>query len=120
MPEASRKRLQRTTVIYWLLLLYILAALVWWFISLNNQNNMMESFEISNLRSRVDSVANPAMFMRSKEHILREHRQNTSKFVGEGSIFMLLILVGAAFVYRSVRRQFNMQQQQQNFMMDVT
>ena len=32
----------------------------------------------------------------------------------------LLILIGAAFVYRSIRRQFNLQQQQQNFMMAVT
>ena len=33
---------------------------------------------------------------------------------------MLLICIGAVFVYRSVRRQFYMQQQQQNFMMAVT
>ena len=28
------------------------------------------------------------------------------RYISEGSIFLLLILVGAAFVYRSVRRQF--------------
>jgi len=120
MPDASRKRLQRTTFIYWLLLLYILAALVWWFISLSQQNDMMQSFEISTLRTRIDSTSQPVSFIEAKEKIIKEHRQNRSKFVGEGSIFMLLIFVGAAFVYRSVRRQFKMQQQQQNFMMAVT
>ncbi|MFX9246833.1 histidine kinase dimerization/phospho-acceptor domain-containing protein, partial [Acinetobacter baumannii] len=34
--------------------------------------------------------------------------------------FFLLIVVGAAFVYRSVRKQLLISQQQQNFMMAVT
>ena len=49
MPDASRKRLLRTTIIYWMLLLYIIAALVWWFISLNKQNDRMLDFEIKKL-----------------------------------------------------------------------
>jgi|SRR5687768_218435 len=120
MPDVSRKRLRRTTFIYWLLLVYIIAALIWWFISLDTQNTQMQAFEISNLRSTVDSAANPTLYRQSEAKILREVRQNRSKYIGEGGLFLLLILVGAAFVYRSVRRQFKMQQQQQNFMMAVT
>jgi K+-sensing histidine kinase KdpD len=40
--------------------------------------------------------------------------------VAEGITFLILILIGAAFVYRAVRRQFLLQLQQQNFMMAVT
>ena len=120
MPDDSRKRLLRTTFIYWMLLLYIVVALVWWFISLNHQNTRMRVFEISNLHSTVDRAATPALDQKLKKEIQKEHRQNKSKYLGEGGIFMLLILVGAAFVYRSVRRQFKLQQQQQNFMMAVT
>jgi two-component system, OmpR family, sensor histidine kinase CiaH len=120
MPDASRRRLLRTTLIYWMLLIYIIAALVWWFISLNKQNTKMKSFEISNLRSTIDSAATPVLFQKQIQKITTEHKQNKSKYLGEGSIFFLVILVGAAFVYRSVRRQFFLQQQQQNFMMAVT
>lgn len=120
MPDASRKRLRRTTVIYWTLLVYIMAALVWWFISLLQQNTMMKKFEISSLQAKIDSATSPVLYKQELEKINREHNQNRSKYIGEGSIFLLLILVGAAFVYRSVRRQFRMQQQQQNFMMAVT
>ncbi|MEK7226069.1 MAG: ATP-binding protein [Bacteroidota bacterium] len=120
MPDASRKRLLRTTFIYWMLLLYIVVALVWWFISLNHQNTRMQAFEISNLRSTIDSAATPALYQKFENEIQKEHRKNKSKYLGEGGIFLLLILVGAAFVYRSVRRQFKLQQQQQNFMMAVT
>jgi two-component system sensor histidine kinase CiaH len=120
MPDESRKRLRRTTLIYWLLLLYIIAALIWWFISLNKQTSVMKGFEISNLRSTVDSTATPDLFRQKLQEINEEHKRNKSKYTGEGSIFFLVILVGAAFVYRSVRRQFILQQQQQNFMMAVT
>ncbi len=120
MPEASRKRLRRTTFIYWLLLLYIVSALVWWFISLNKQNTIMRNFEISNLYSSVDSAVNPGLYRQQLQKINDEHKRSKSKYTGEGSIFFLVILVGAAFVYRSVRRQFYLHQQQQNFMMAVT
>jgi signal transduction histidine kinase len=120
MPEASRKRLRRTTFIYWLLLLYIVAALVWWFISLNKQNTIMRNFELSNLHSSVDSAVNPGLYHQQQQKINEEHKRSKSKYTGEGGIFFLVILVGAAFVYRSVRRQFYLQQQQQNFMMAVT
>jgi signal transduction histidine kinase len=120
MPDASRKRLRRTTFIYWMLLLYIVAALVWWFISLTHQNTIMRDFEISNLRSKTDSTSMPVLYQQELQEITAEHKRNKSKYIGEGSIFFLFIMLGAAFVYRSVRRQFNLQQQQQNFMMAVT
>ncbi len=120
MQQLGRRRLQRTTAIYWLLLIYIIAALVWWFISLNHQNRMMKDFEYSNLRSQVDSLSNPVLFQKEKNKIEKEYRTNRSKYLGEGSIFFIFILVGASFVYRSVRRQFRLRLQQQNFMMAVT
>ena len=116
----SRKRLRRTTYLYWLLLLYIIAALIWWFISLNHQNSMMRDFELTNLRFQADSAKAPLVYNYQYQQIVAEHTRNRSKYIGEGSIFLLLILLGAAFVYRSIRRQFNLQQQQQNFMMAVT
>ena len=120
MPDASRKRLRRTTFIYWMLLLYIVAALVWWFISLSRQNSVMRDFEISSFRSKIDSAASPGLYREEFKKIITGYKRNESKYIGEGSIFFLLILVGAAFVYRSVRRQLHIQQQQQNFMMAVT
>ena len=120
MPAVSRKRLRRTTIIYWLLLLYIIAALIWWFISLNTQNNMMRDFEIVKLNVTIDSRATPSLYQSELKKITANYKRNKAKYLGEGSIFFLLIMVGAAFVYRSVRRQFYMQQQQQNFMMAVT
>jgi signal transduction histidine kinase len=103
-----------------MLLLYIMTALFWWYISLNRQNTSMRNFAISNLRSRVDSSSHPDIYRVELEKIEMKHRVNKTKFIGEGSIFFMLLVFGAAFVYRSVRRQFRLQLQQQNFMMAVT
>jgi two-component system, OmpR family, sensor histidine kinase CiaH len=120
MPDASRRRLLRTTIIYWMLLLYIIAALVWWFISLNVQNDRMLDFEIKKLGLSINKETAPSLYQAEFIQIQSEHHRNKTKYLGEGSIFLLLILVGAAFVYRAIRYPFTLQQQQQNFMMAVT
>lgn len=119
MAPSSRKRLQRATVIYWMLLVYIIAALLWWFISLEKQNQRMADFQYQKLDEQTTSLP-AAIYAEEKSAIDDELKRNTRKYIAEGVTFLILILIGAAFVYRSVRRQFKMQQQQQNFMMAVT
>ncbi len=119
MAQSSRKRLQRATVIYWMLLLYIIAALLWWFISLEKQNQRMADFQYHKLDEQTSTLP-AAVYADEKSAIDDELKRNTRKYIAEGVTFLILILIGAAFVYRSVRRQFKMQQQQQNFMMAVT
>jgi two-component system sensor histidine kinase CiaH len=110
----------RTGIVYWVLLTYILAALVWWFISLNRQNDSMYKLELHRITSLEVSAGATETFQQDRTAAYDAHRKNKAKYIGEGSIFFLLILVGAGFVYRSVRKQFNLQQQQQNFMMAIT
>ena len=120
MNDHSKKRIRRATIIYWLLLIYIVAALVWWFISLEKQNNKMVVLKTNSLAYAIDSTKTPQLYQTAKSEIRQEHKRNSIKYIGEGTTFLFLTLVGAGFVYRSVRRQFRLQQQQQNFMMAVT
>jgi len=119
MPDSSRKKLKRVTVIYWTLLAYIIAALVWWFISLEKQNRQMAAQQHALLLGKKESMS-PELFASEEALIQKESVRNTRKYIAEGVTFLILILVGAGFVYRSVRRQLLVQQQQQNFMMAVT
>ncbi|MBS1919984.1 MAG: two-component sensor histidine kinase [Bacteroidetes bacterium] len=120
MPDTGHNRLRSITVIYWALLSYIIAALVWWFISLEKQNTMMEWYKVHQLMNTIDSVQTSHLYQTELNKIHEDHGKNKSKYIGEGATFFLFIIIGAAFVYRSFRRQFRMQQQQQNFMMAVT
>lgn len=119
MPDESIKRLRRTTVIYWALLVYIIAALTWWFISLENQNKQIAALQHQYLETRKGDLSASQVSEEGKM-IDTETKRNTRKYIAEGIAFFILLLIGAAFVYRSVRKQFKLQQQQQNFMMAVT
>ena len=119
MPDENRKRLKRTTFIYLILLLYIIAALVWWFIVLEKQNQQITKQRYINLSAQTDSLSTLRL-AEKMEAINIEANRNTGKYVAEGITFLILILIGASFVYRSVKKQFKLQQQQQNFMMAVT
>ena len=119
MEEGSRKKLRLTTIIYWLMLFYIIAALVWWFVSLLNQNAEIAAQQWNNLELRREMLT-PDQYNAELSGIITEERRNKAKYVAEGVTFLILLFVGAAFVYRYVRRQFILQIQQQHFMMAVT
>ena len=118
MALPRRTKLRMVTVIYWLLLFYMVAALIWWFIVLEKQNREMHTLTYSVIEKRTDVSSDERARMR--DEIDRITSRNSRKYLSEGITFLILILIGAAFVYRSVRRQLLFQQQQQNFMMAVT
>ena len=109
-----KRRLTFITLTYWFLLLFIMAAWIWWFISLENQNTQMLQYKSAQLNK--DDVA----YDEQTNLINEEHRRKTAQYISEGITFVLVTLVGAVFVYRSVRKQFLLGRQQQNFMMAVT
>jgi two-component system sensor histidine kinase CiaH len=117
--RATGTKFRLVTVVYWLLLFYIVAALVWWFIILEKQNRSITDLRYAELNAKRDSLSvdeyNHGVFK-----IEQSSKTNTTKYLAEGITFLILILIGAAFVYRAVRRQFKLQQQQQNFMMAIT
>src|SRR5215204_2330717 len=113
------KKLRRATIFFWVLLLYIIAVLVWWFVLLERQNVAMFELKRKEITNSTFDKTSP-QFNNTLDDIESQRRRNTVKYIGEGATFLLLIILGAAFIYRLVRRQFRVQQQQQNFMMAVT
>lgn len=119
MPATIAKRLKRTTFVFWMLLFYIIAALVWWYVSLQHQSRLLTEQQYQNLSIKKDELS-PDEYNVEYSAITKAKERNTQKYAGEGVIFLILILVGAYFVLRSIKRQFRLQMQQQNFMMAVT
>jgi signal transduction histidine kinase len=114
MANDTKRKLRNATIVYWILLLYIIAAIVWWSFSLLQQNREIHELKKAALHP---SATNYSLQIRQIEE---EQKRGVYKYVGEGGIVLLLIFVGAVFIYRSVRRQFRLQQQQQNFVMAIT
>lgn len=114
MNASKRKRLALITIVYWFLLLYIISALVFWYISLHNQNSTIASLRRSSIET------SDPQYQQKIEKIEDDKRRKEAQYIGEGSTFLVLILIGAVFVYRATRRQIRLSQQQENFMMAVT
>lgn len=114
MDVFTKKRLQIASITYWLLLGYIVVALVWWFIALQRQNHQMANYKISELK-----MDDPAFQSRYSD-ITAERSRHDFRNIGEGSIFLVVILIASIFVYQAVRRQIRLQHQQENFMMAIT
>jgi len=113
MPSKSKK-LRYIFIIYWFLLAYILAALIWWFIALNRQNKLMMKYETEQLQPTDKNYQAKYNEIKSLE------KRKTTQYLGEGVTFFLLIVAGAVFVFRAVRRELRISQQQQNFMIAIT
>jgi two-component system, OmpR family, sensor histidine kinase CiaH len=116
--DENKKRLRLTTIVYWVLLTYIIAALIWWFISLYNHNESMYHLRLTNLHNTLPPTS--PEFTREFDRIKDIRQRNVTKYVGEGAAFFILLVIGAVYLYRSVRQQFRAQQQQQNFVMAIT
>ncbi|MFT4156115.1 sensor histidine kinase [Parafilimonas sp.] len=110
----KRRKLAFITVVYWFLLLFIVAAWIWWFISLESQNSQMRFYKLLQLNKDDPAYEQKLFFIND------EHRRKTAQYISEGISFVIVTLIGALFVYRSVRKQFMLNRQQQNFMMAVT
>ena len=114
MSAFKPQKLAVVTLAYWVLFLYMVAALGWWFIELEKQNQ-----DISNIKLAELKKDDPAYYNASLK-IEEARKRKTAQYIGEGSIFLFLIVLGTVFVFRATRRQLRLSQQQQNFMMAIT
>ncbi|MBS1510879.1 MAG: HAMP domain-containing histidine kinase [Bacteroidetes bacterium] len=113
MPNKARK-INFIFFIYWFLLTYIIAALVWWFISLAKQNEQMAAYQLNQLQPGTELSQVQA------QQIQQLEKRKKAQYIGEGVTFFLLIIAGAAFVFRAVRRQLRQSMEQQHFLMALT
>lgn len=114
MSPLLKSKLTLVTAVYWILLSYMVAALLWWFIALDKQNRMISNIMLSELKH------DDPNYYRDAVTIGNATQRKTIQFISEGTTFLVLILVGAVFVFRATRRQIKLSQQQQNFMMAIT
>ena len=54
------------------------------------------------------------------DNIRSLEKRKTAQYLGEGVTFFLLIVAGAVFVFRAVRRELRISEQQQHFMIAIT
>ena len=111
--QVKSKKIQAAFIIFWVLLAYIIAALLFWFIELNSENSTITELRIKSLQPGPEYAV-------QLQKINVERNRKVAQYLGEGSIFLLLIIAGAVYVFRSVRRELRQSVEQQNFLMAIT
>jgi signal transduction histidine kinase len=92
----------------------MVAAFIWWYVALVKQNDLLTATKIETLTAR--GVIDQAQIASIEDFATRK----TKQYIGEGLTFLLLFLLGAIYVYRSLLKQLKYSTLQQNFMMAVT
>ncbi len=110
----SKKNIKRALVVYWILAMYIIASLLWWFIELSMQNNQITNIRLAEL-NKTD-----IFFEKKQAQIFEDKKNNTAQYLGEGGLFLILIITGATFVIRSFKKEIRSSANQQSFLTAVT
>lgn len=108
------------TTVYLLLLAYIVSALIFWGVSLHKQSERILQQEKMSLIEHVDSMRHPLLYKARLSELEKKRDRRTRQYIGEGSTFLVMILIGAVVVYSSSRRSLTVSRQQNNFMLAVT
>jgi K+-sensing histidine kinase KdpD len=116
-----KKNVRIITVAYWFLLVYIIAALGWWYIALQKQNQAVYKTLLNDAKEqRQRNDITEEQYQEQLAFTEKAFKRKNFQYMGEGITFFLLIILGAAYVYRSLRKQIKVTAQQQNFLMAVT
>lgn len=114
MEKIKKHKLYFISFAYWFLLLYIVSALVLWYFELEKQAKQMYGFRLEQLKK------DDPLFQQKLAALNDAMERKSWQYAGEGITFFVLIMVGAAYIYRVIRRQIKTADQQQNFMMAIT
>ena len=107
------------TIAYTLLFVYVIAAILFWGYSLEKQKDVVYQLEKTILEKSKLKIS--AHQYNDKLKSIEEKRiRRTKQYYGEGSTFLLIILLSAGIVYYAYYRQLKLSQLQQNFMLSIT
>lgn len=108
---------KRTTLIFTGLVGYIVLQFLWWEVLLVRQSNanIYNEQKIAAL-----STTDPGIITRDIALLEQKKMKRVYMIVGEGSVFLLILLFGISLVRRSIKRETELANQQKNFILSVS
>lgn len=108
---------KRTTLIFTVLVGYIVLQFLWWEVLLVRQSNDNISKE-----QKIAALSSPdqEIILRDIKLLEQKKMKKVYMIVGEGSVFLLILLFGVTLVRRSIRRETELANQQKNFILSVS
>jgi K+-sensing histidine kinase KdpD len=108
---------KRTIIIFSFFVVYIVFQFLWWEILLVKQSN-----EIISEKQNIAALSSTDFNLITRDIALLEDKkvQKIYMIVGEGSVFLLILLFGVYLVRKSIRKEIEVSSQQKNFILSVS
>jgi len=108
---------KKTTLIFSILVTYIVLQFLWWEVLLVKQSN-------ENISKEQKIIAlSTSDYSKAESQINELEAKKTKRvymFVGEGTVFLLILLYGIHLVRKSIKRETQLASQQKNFILSVS
>ncbi len=115
----------RPLFLFYLMIGYIVAAYLWWMILLLNKNNdslvlhttnAFKEYIITSKEMSFESFKNTAYY----KQIYEKHKKQEWMILGEGTVFLLLIIILSWRVIISFKQEIDLNRAQKNFLLSIT
>lgn len=103
--------------LFYALVLYVFLQFCWWAYLMVELNNEVYHHRIENVQLK---NTDGEIFLNEKNQLIEKHKQRLWMIIGEGSVFLSLLIAGGVLTYRSFRKEFELSRQQKNFLLSVT
>ncbi|HTB05512.1 MAG TPA: ATP-binding protein [Bacteroidia bacterium] len=110
------KQYSRALLIFYILVIYVLVQFIWWAYHMAQQSQ-----EILNLQEKINELQSNGMCQ--TDNLADLHKKLTAKYFmifGEGSVFLLIMLVGIAQVRKAFKKESELLARQRTFLHSVT
>jgi signal transduction histidine kinase len=108
-------------ILFALIVVYILSAGFWWSYLLNSKNKEVLDAQLQRLAlTQSSELKDKDNISKEKEAVLQRFKRQRWMIIGEGAVFMTLLLVGLWRIYRIRQKELALALQQQNFLLSIT
>ena len=109
--------MMRPLVLFYILVFYVLLQFSWWAYLLIDLNDEVYQYKIELLEAK---HSNPSELAEAKKLYEKKLHQRWSMVLGEGGVFLSLLLFGIYRTNLAFRREVELSRQQKNFLLSVT
>ncbi len=107
----------KSIYLFYLLVAYILLQFIWWSYLLVQLNGEVYDHRIENVHLRNTPAEQQ---LKEEKLLLRKERERWWMVIGEGGVFLCLLLFGSIQVHRSFRKEMLLARQQKNFLLSIS
>lgn len=109
--------MRRPILVLYILAFYVIFQFCWWAYLLLSLNGEIYEHRIENVRL---TIQDPALQEASIRELESKNRQRHWMVLGEGGVFLGLLMWGSFVTLRSIRKEVGLARQQKNFLLSIT